>query len=184
MTGAAAVPERNTESHRVAPRFDARALRDAAGQFASGITVVSVAVENVVHGMTANSFISVSLDPALVLISVANQARLLPLLGEGERFGISVLCEQQRQVSQQFSGRGVRGFEASFEAVAGVPVVPGALCRFACRVHKRVPAGDHTLILGEVLELDRRSGDPLLYFAGHYRAVRKVDEELAYASLF
>ena len=164
--------------------FDSRQLRDAAGQFASGVTVITVAAEDATHGMTANSFISVSLEPPLLLVSVANRARILSLIAHTGSFGISVLAEQQRAVSQQFSGRGTAGLQVPLSVLGGVPVVPDAIASFACRLHSQFPGGDHTLILGEVLELHRHTGDPLLFFGGYYRAVRKVDEELVYASLF
>lgn len=164
--------------------FDATQLRRAAGQFASGVTVVTVEAQGGTHGMTANSFVSVSLDPPLVLVSVANRARMLDLLVGAGRFGISVLSEDQRPISQQFSGRGAAGLQVPLAKLGGVPVVPNAIGGFACRLHSRFPGGDHTLILGEVLELERRAGDPLLFFGGYYRAVRKIDDELVYASMF
>jgi len=164
--------------------FDARELRDVAGQFASGVTVITVAAQGGTHCMTANSFISVSLDPPLVLVSVANRARMLGLIASAGSFGISVLSEEQRALSQQFSGRGTGSMQVPLATLGDVPVVPDALGSFACRLHSQLPGGDHTLILGEVLELRRRAGDPLLFFGGYYRAVRKVDEELVYASLF
>src|SRR5262245_4853482 len=95
--------------------FDSRQLRDVAAQFASGVTIVAVASTDAVHGMTANSFVSVALEPPLVLISIANHARILALVIHAGRFGISVLAEHQRAIAQQFCGRGKVGLETPFE---------------------------------------------------------------------
>lgn len=166
--------------------FTARQFRDAAGQFASGVTVVTALDRelNAVRGMTANSFVSVSLDPPLVLVSLGNHARMLAFVRETGAFGVSVLSAQQQGFAQLFAGQARPSAPRCFTTLGGLPVVDGALAALACHLHGLVEAGDHTLVLGEVRELTRTDGDPLLFYGGHYRAVRKIDEELAYASMF
>lgn len=174
--------------------FTARQFRDAAGLFASGVTVVTArddaaSTAGSVRGMTASSFVSVSLAPPLVLVSLANDARMLGLIRLAGGFGISVLAAHQQALSRVFAGQAgsaATGEPRStrFARLADTPVIENALAMFACGLHELVVAGDHTLVVGRVVDLRSVPGDPLLFYGGYYRAVRKFDEELAYASLF
>jgi flavin reductase (DIM6/NTAB) family NADH-FMN oxidoreductase RutF len=147
---------------------EARELRDAFGRFASGVTVVTTRHEGRTYGMTANAFVSVSLDPPLVLVSVHNRAhmnQLLPLTG---RYGVSVLAEEQLALSHHFAGRLVEGIEVGFFDRAGVPLVEGALAHFVVEVTDAHRAGDHTLYIGRVESFEFREGRPLLFHSGRY----------------
>ncbi len=143
-------------------------FRKTLGRFATGVTVVTVRLGDRVHGMTANAFLSVSLDPPLVLVSVDRRARMHGLLREAGRYGVSVLAEDQRALADHFAGRVQEGLEISFEERAGVPLLEGALAHVVARVVEAHPAGDHTLFLGEVEHLHHREGLPLLFYAGRY----------------
>ncbi|MCP3822061.1 flavin reductase family protein [Streptomyces sp. A3M-1-3] len=129
-------------------------------------------------GMTATAFMSVSLDPPLVLVSVRNGSRMDDLLAEQPLWAASLLSENQRQVAGRFAMKGrisdrllfadipfVRGKES------GAPLVTGALAALECRTEQRVEAGDHTLVIGRVLAADLPDADsgPLTYFRGRYR---------------
>lgn len=152
--------------------IDSRQFRNALGRFASGVTVVTTYHEDRPHGMTANAFVSVSLEPPLVLVSVGNQAtmhRLLPLTG---RFGVSVLAEDQEVLSNHFAGRTVEGLHIRFTERLGVPLLEGAVAYFVVRIVDPHPAGDHTLFIGEVEYFEARDQRPLLFYAGKYQQLR------------
>ena len=152
---------------------DARTLRDALGCFATGITIVTTrdALGTPV-GLTANSFTSVSLDPPLLLVCIANTAGSAPALRSAEHFGVNVLQIGQQPASNRFAGRGEDRFAATpwTPGETGVPLLDGALGSFECRRHAVHDGGDHFILVGEVVRAQfepRR--DPLLYFRGKYR---------------
>jgi flavin reductase (DIM6/NTAB) family NADH-FMN oxidoreductase RutF len=149
--------------------FDARQFRGALGRFASGVTIVTTRDSVRTHGMTANSFVSVSLDPPLILISVDNRAAMHTLLPVTRYFGVSVLAEDQHTLSNHFAGREVEGIEVPFVDKHDVPVIDGAVAHFVARVVDIHPAGDHTLYVGHVEHFETREGKPLVFHAGSYR---------------
>ncbi len=147
-----------------------RDFRDALGRFASGVTVVTIPHAGDpagVRGITANAFMSVSLSPPLVLVSIDKKARAHAPLMEAERYGVSILSAGQEPLSNHFAG-----FDASitprFTELNGLAVVDGALAQLVCRVTNRVEAGDHTLFIGNVEALATSEAEPLLYFRGRY----------------
>jgi len=151
-------------------------FRRAMGNFATGVTVITVEREpGQVHGMTANSFTSVSLDPLLVLICVDQNARLHSFLKAQRRFGVSILKSSQEALSEHFA-KGEQGSEADARlgihflwTDSGIPLLDGALVRLACNVLAEHRAGDHTIFLGEVETIDVFEGEPLLFYRGQYR---------------
>ncbi len=157
-------------------------FRRAMGCFATGVTIITVDLDGGVHGMTANAFASVSLDPLLVLVCVDHTTRTHAHLHAKKRFGINVLCEDQRAVSEYYA-RPERSHEnAEAEAGArfdrtkhGTPMLHGSLAYLECRLHSAEVAGDHTIFIAEVEDVVVREGDPLLFFRGKYR---KVGEEV------
>jgi flavin reductase (DIM6/NTAB) family NADH-FMN oxidoreductase RutF len=153
-------------------------FRKAMGSFATGVTIITVDLDGEVHGMTANAFTSVSLDPFLVLVCVDHAARTHAHLHARKRFGINVLCENQRAISEYYarSDRDQAGAEketnAKFDRTQhGTPVVHGALGYLECRLHSAQEAGDHTIFIAEVEDVVVREGDPLLFFRGKYKKV-------------
>jgi len=150
---------------------DRRRFRDALGTFATGVTIVTTRSGDVVHGMTANGFMSVSLEPALVVVSVSTKARMHELLVRTRRYGVSVLAGEQEHVSRHFAGRPQEGSEIALVDVAGIPLVDGALTHVVARVVDAHPAGDHTLFIGEVLHFGHRPGEPLIFHSGAYRGL-------------
>ena len=157
-------------------------FRKAMGSFATGVTVITVDYEGEVHGMTANAFASVSLDPTLVLVCVDHKARTHTHLHARKRFGVNVLAENQRAVSEYYADRNPDQRYAEREARArfdrtqhGTPVLHGALAYLECRLHTAQDAGDHTIFIAEVEDVVVRAGDPLLYFRGEYRKVGAAD---------
>ncbi len=152
---------------------DARTLRDAMGCFATGITIVTALDPGGTPvGLTANSFTSVSLDPPLLLVCIANTAGTAPVLREAMHFGVNVLQTSQQQTSNRFAGKGEDRFAATPWAPGetGVPLLDGSLVAFECKRHAVHDGGDHFILVGEVVRAGfepRR--DPLLYFRGKYR---------------
>ena len=151
-------------------------FRLALAQFATGVTVVTVERSpGRVHGMTANSFTSVSLDPLLILVCVEERAKLLPLLRQKRRFGVSILKDDQRSVSEFFA-RADQPLDAEERlgiayrwTTSGVPLVEGTLCHLACTLVDAHPAGDHTICVGEVEFAEVFAGEPLVFLRGEYR---------------
>ena len=120
------------------------------------------------HGMTANAFVSVSLNPPLILVSVDNRAAMHALLPNTRYFGVSVLAEDQQELSNHFAGREVEGIQIPFVDKRDVPVIQGAVAHFIARVVDVHPAGDHTLYVGHVEHFETRDARPLLFHAGSY----------------
>jgi flavin reductase (DIM6/NTAB) family NADH-FMN oxidoreductase RutF len=151
-------------------------FRRVAGTFATGVTVITVErAPGQVHGMTANSFTSVSLDPLLVSVCVDHDARLLSFLKTQRRFGVSILAACQQALSEHFA-KGEQTDEATRRlgirfiwTPEGVPLLEDALAHLACNVVAEHPAGDHTIFLGEVDTMNCREGEPLLFHRGRYR---------------
>jgi flavin reductase (DIM6/NTAB) family NADH-FMN oxidoreductase RutF len=160
----------------------ALAFRRTLGMFATGVTVLTTRVGEQVHGMTANAFMSVSLQPPLVLISIDRRARLGALLHEGTRFGVSVLEARQTGLSDRFAGRVSDDVpEASFEVVHEAPLVEGALAHLVARVVRSYWGGDHSLFLGQVEFARYGVGRPLLFHGGRYE--RLVDDPRVFSLL-
>ncbi|WJV51380.1 flavin reductase family protein [Streptomyces flavofungini] len=129
-------------------------------------------------GMTATAFLSVSLDPPLVMVSLREGSRMDDLLAEQPLWAVSVLTESQRHIAGRFAMKGRISDRLLFEDIpyvrgdiTGAPLVGGALATLECRTEQTVTAGDHTLVIGRVLtaELPSADGGPLLYFKGRYR---------------
>ena len=146
------------------------ALRRTLGMFATGVTVITTRERDQVHGMTANAFMSVSLEPPLVLISVDRRTRMCGLLHEGRTYGVSVLCESQSHLSDRFAGRpGGADVEPRFEIVHDTPLVEGALAHFVAKISRSYWGGDHSLFLGAVeYARYKEDGQPLLFHGGRY----------------
>ncbi|HEY3772898.1 MAG TPA: flavin reductase family protein [Solirubrobacteraceae bacterium] len=151
-----------------APETEQRRFRDALGTFATGVTIVSTRLDDLVHGMTANGFMSVSLDPALVVVSIASASRMHDILMRAGRYGVSVLARDQEAVSRHFAGRPERE-EIVLTEAQGAPLVDGALTHVVAEVIDAHAAGDHTLFVGEVVHFAHRAGDPLIFHSGAYR---------------
>jgi flavin reductase (DIM6/NTAB) family NADH-FMN oxidoreductase RutF len=154
-------------------------FRRVMGNFATGVTVVTVEREpGKVHGMTANSFTSVSLDPLLVLVCVDQNAQLLSFLKMQRRFGVNILRSDQQALSEHFAKphpppEEERQLNVQFDWTdSGIPLLAGVLGQLACNVAAQYMAGDHTIFIGEVESMREGQGDPLLYHRRHYRQLQ------------
>ena len=151
-------------------------FRRVAGAFTTGVTVITVEREpGLVHGMTANSFTSVSLDPLLVLVCVDHEARLLSFLKSQRRFGVSILREGQQALSEYLARpEQTPDADASMGirykwTPSGIPLLDGTLAELACNVVGEHLAGDHTIFIGEVESMECHDGEPMLFHRGQYR---------------
>jgi flavin reductase (DIM6/NTAB) family NADH-FMN oxidoreductase RutF len=158
------------------------AFRRTLGMFATGVTVLTTRMGDQVHGMTANAFMSVSLTPPLVLISLDRRARLCSMLHEASRFGVSVLADGQSALSDRFAGRDAEpGPEPRFLVVHETPLVDGALAHLVARVVRSYWGGDHSLFLGHVEYARYGEGRPLLFHGGRYERI--VEDPRVFAQL-
>lgn len=148
---------------------DQRALRDAFGCFATGVTLVTTMGPAGPVGFTANSFASVSLDPPLVLWSPARASRRFGVFAEASHYAIHILSAAQADLINRFSGNG-EGFSGLEYGVTaeGLPTLPAALARFDCSAHATHDGGDHAILVGRVLRVTMADGAPLVFCKGCY----------------
>jgi len=155
------------------------AFREAMGAFPTGVTVVTVACDDgSMHGTTVNSFSSVSLDPLLVLVCLDQASSGLGLIQRAGAFAVNVLSAEQRDLSRWFASRHRPAGPEMFDGVpferglTGCPVLAGAAASFDCRLRHAHRAGDHLIVLGEVVALVHRPHlQPLVFHAGTYRVL-------------
>ena len=174
-------PIRTAEAGRAGPAraADVSAFRQAMGSFPTGVTVVTVACDDGnLHGMTVNSFSSVSLDPMLVLVCLNEKSCGLGLIEQAGAFAVNVLSAGQQDVSRRFASRNRPAGPAMFDGVpfepgvTGCPVLAGTTASFDCRLWQSHSAGDHLIVLGEVVALVHRPQlEPLIFHAGQYKAL-------------
>ncbi len=151
--------------------IEARQLRDALGHFATGVTVVTtLAPTGERIGVTVNSFAALSLEPPLVLWSLAKRSWSLAAFEACGHFAIHILAHDQQELSDRFAKAGQDKF-AGIElapGLGGVPLLPGCMAGFECAVEHRYDGGDHIILVGRVERLTTRSTAPLLFYRGRY----------------
>ncbi len=152
--------------------LDKRQFCQACARFSTGVAIATVLDrDGEPHGLTVNSFTSVSLHPPQVLICIGHDAGVLPYFRECKYFGINVLNEYQREVSEHFARRGrdrFRGIDWN-AGRTGVPLLARALAFLECGLRHRIPSGDHDIFVAEVLHTHIEEGRPLVYFGSEYR---------------
>lgn len=148
--------------------IDTREFRNACGRFATGITIVSTEVDGEIHGMTANGFMSVSLEPPLILVSVGKKARSHELIAQSGSYGVSILTAAQQPLSNHFAGRPDENLNIPWEELDGNPVIAGTLAQISAKVVDAHEAGDHTLYIAEVTAFNYSEGEPILYYYTGY----------------
>jgi flavin reductase (DIM6/NTAB) family NADH-FMN oxidoreductase RutF len=151
--------------------LDADAFREALGRFASGVTVVTTRdADGRDRGMTVSAFSSLSLHPPLVLACIGHDATIAGSVSDAEFFGVSVLADDQEQLSRRFADPDADRFDGVpvSRAESGVALLDGALTHLECRIVARHAAGDHTIIVGQVLAASGRDGRPLVHHRGRY----------------
>jgi flavin reductase (DIM6/NTAB) family NADH-FMN oxidoreductase RutF len=150
-------------------------FRHACGRFATGITIASVLdARGAPHGLTVSSFASVSLDPPLILVCLGHDVSVIDHFRAANNFGINVLAESQRHLSDRFARKGQDRFDGLEwqPGETGVPLLTGVLAALECRTIQRFTSGDHDIFVGEMLAARVADGEPLIYFASQYRGLR------------
>lgn len=158
--------------------MDDLTFRQAMGKFATGITVITTELDDEVHGMTANAFMSVSLDPKLVLISIDKRAQMLEKIQQAKKYAISILAQDQKEYSMIFSGQIKEERDVDFKRMNDMPVLNDALLNLTCDVYNTHDAGDHVLFVGQVTGLDMQDGTPLLFYSGKYQTMSPESVEV------
>ena len=167
-----------TEERESTAAIEPRAYRDAIGLFASGVTVITTRLGEMVHGMTANAVTSVSLEPTLLLVCIDRRAHLHDLIGRAGQFAVNILAADQEDLGNHFAGRSKKALPPAslrFEyggapETGSVPTIAGCLTALRCRVETRHAGGDHTILIGRVLEVvpGEAEAEPLIWFAGGF----------------
>ena len=156
----------------------ADSFRQVMGRFATGVTVVTTVDRDTVHGMTANGFLSVSLRPPLVLVSLG-RCKMNELLPRSGRYGVSVLSHEQEHFAAHFAAQKTAAVEPTFTWQKGLPLLEGALAHLVCRVVDVHRAGDHVLWIGEVEYIDHRDDEPLLFYTGRFGTMGELRDALS-----
>lgn len=159
--------------------LDAASFRRIIGNFATGVSVVTTANDGMLHGVTANSVTSVSLEPLLLLVCVDKAAHAHAEMERATSFAVNFLAADQKDISNLFAKTGepengrLRGGVPFRFGDTGSPILEGSLAHFECLSHARVDAGDHTIFVGRAVHglVERADIDPLLYFRGAYRSI-------------
>lgn len=147
-------------------------FRRACGRFATGVTVAGAMDSNgVPHGLTVNSFSSISLDPPLILICLGHAIAAIDVFREARWFGLSVLRADQRALSERFAAPMDNRFEslAWRRGKTGAPLLDGVLAQIECATVRRIAAGDHDIFVAEMTAATVEEGEPLIYFGSDYR---------------
>lgn len=150
---------------------DDKTFKLALSHFASGVTVVTTELEGRPFGLTVASFASLSLNPPLVLVCVERNVKSHDAIASAGKFGVSILEENQAEISGRFASRSDDKF-AGLDVVRGkfgLPLMAGAICAIECELREKIPGGDHTIFVGEVMTVKTSEGKPLVYYRGGYR---------------
>jgi flavin reductase (DIM6/NTAB) family NADH-FMN oxidoreductase RutF len=162
----------NIHSPRAAERtFDTAHFRQALGQFATGVTIITTRLaDGTFRGLTASSFNSVSLDPPLVLWSLSNGANSMPIFTGNSHYVINVLNAEQAHLAKRFATRGVDPWEGvEYElSRTGQPIIQGVSAWFECHNRSRYPEGDHVIFVGEVEFCEFSPSPPLIFHSGQF----------------
>lgn len=160
-----------TDPTKTGSSFDGRALRDAFGSFATGVTIVTTAGPGGVDiGLTANSFSSVSLDPPMVLWSLARTSLNMDAFRNSGHFAVHILSADQEALSSRFASKGIDRFEglALDRGPDGVPLLPDCMARFTCKLAYQYEGGDHVIFVGEIVDFGHSARKPLVFHGGKY----------------
>lgn len=155
--------------------IDPRRFRDACARFGTGVTVVTTHCDGDDHGMTANAFMSISLSPPLIAISIAATARILPKIRKTGSFAVSVLSEGMEDIAWHFAGKPRPQGQDCLRGDVRPAAVAGAAASFVAEVTSEIVAGDHVVFIGEVRQLaSEPDGRPLLFFGGRFGALAEA----------
>jgi flavin reductase (DIM6/NTAB) family NADH-FMN oxidoreductase RutF len=156
--------------------LDPDEFRSVLGRFATGVTVVTARDTSAVdHGLTVNSFTSLSLDPPLILVCIDHEASLHPAMTACSHFAVNILSQRQEALARRFATPETDRFlgVGFTRGICGAPILDDVLAFLECRATLSVPGGDHTIFIGEVERAEARSAGPLLYYRGGYAQLER-----------
>lgn len=150
---------------------DLMTMRRTMGRFATGVAVVTTSADGTPHGMTVNSLTSVSLHPPLLLVCLTTGARSTEAITSAGRFAVNILSARQEHLARRFAKPGedhFAGLAVTYGEHHQVPVIPDAFAHLECVVERHFPAGDHIVVIGQVVHTCERDGEPLAFLAGRF----------------
>jgi flavin reductase (DIM6/NTAB) family NADH-FMN oxidoreductase RutF len=163
------------------PEVSPEDFKGALGSWASGVTVVTTKLEGMVYGITVSSFSSLSVDPLLITVSLADTNHLPGMIKKSQQFAVSILASDQQDISAYFARSGrdpLPAFETPVKAKpwhTGSPIIEGAIAHLDCELEQVIQGGDHTIVVGRVVAAAYdASKQPLVYFRRAYRSVSEV----------
>ncbi len=159
--------------------IDAALFRRVMSSFTTGITVISTEVRGEFRGMTANAFMSGSLEPPLCIVCVAKRARTHGMLVEAGHFGVNILAQGQEKLCMHFAGKPFADWQPPFEHIGRTPVLPGSSATITADIVATHDCGDHTIFVGRITHLKAGIAAPLVLHGGRYAALMYSDEEFA-----
>ncbi|QQK75499.1 flavin reductase [Salicibibacter cibarius] len=150
-------------------------FRQAMGKFSTGVTILTTEHDGKPHGMTANAFMSVSMNPKLVAVSVDHKTDMYEKILNAKKYAVSILDTAQAELSKTFAKQLPGKEQFAFTTFHSLPIVPDALVHLACDVVQEVKAGDHTIFIGEVKDIqtkDEENEEPLVYYRSKYHTLQ------------
>jgi flavin reductase (DIM6/NTAB) family NADH-FMN oxidoreductase RutF len=153
--------------------IDEARFKLAMSHFASGVTIVTTEHGGKPYGMTVASFASLSLRPPLVLVCIEKSVKTHDAISAARKFGVSILAEDQADVSGRFASKSDDKFTGTdvTRGSLGIPLISGATCTIECHLQNELPGGDHTIFVGEVVEIQTEEKAPLIYYRSGYRRI-------------
>lgn len=161
---------KSAAEQRGAIDVDPSDLRRAMGRFATGVAIVLTETDEGPHGATINSLTWVSLEPPLILISLATRSRVAQAVRTASRYSVNILGARQTRIASDFAKPGEGKFDGLpvHRGASGLPTVPGALSTLECSVEQELEAGDHVILIGRVHHVAHRKGEPLAFYSGRF----------------
>jgi flavin reductase len=158
------------------PEIDSAHFRRVMGCFATGVTVILAEAHGETRGMTANAFMSGSLDPPLCVVSVAKRAHMHGHLTAAKRFSVNVLAAGQEDLATHFAGRRILGADPALNRRGGAPALPGAVALIVADVAATHDCGDHTIFVGHIALMESDDRPPLLFHKSRFAALLPIRE--------
>src|SRR5579864_2165102 len=173
------IPQQDRPAVHETPPLDLNDLRRACSMFPTGVVIATViGRDGSPHGITVSSFTSVSLEPPLILICVDHRSRVVRHFMEDGYFAVNILNERQRHLSSHFAQKNPDRFSSVgwYPGYTGSPLLPEVLATMECKLRQRVPAGDHAILIGQVLRVTEGEGSPLAYFKSSYHTLVRHEQ--------
>lgn len=153
-------------------------FRRVMGRFATGVTVITASADGETRGMTANAFMSGSLHPPLLIVSIAKRAHMHAHIQAAGAFGVNILAAGQEEIANHFAGRPDPQLNVEFAIVGGIPTLKAAAAAMTAGISALHDCGDHTLVIGHIRSMTADDRPPLLYHAGRFAALLPIREEM------